>query len=156
MKVKFHLSIALSHHAKLLLLDEPTSGLDPVSRDELLDAFRKIVDKYDTTILFSTHVISDIEKIADDLTYIKKGEIIYTGNLNDFKKSYLKVSGDSNKLDENQKSLIGHYRERNNLFEGTILEKDKDNFANFKNEEASLEDIILYIERGEENEESPL
>lgn len=83
MKVKLNLVVALSHGAELLILDEPTSGLDPVSRDELLEIF-KYLKKQGTTILFSTHITSDIEKCADDITYIRGGKIIYTGSISDF------------------------------------------------------------------------
>lgn len=75
MRVKFSLTIALSHHAELLILDEPTSGLDPVSRAELCDAFLYL-KRQGTSILFSTHITSDIEKCADDVAYIAKGKLI--------------------------------------------------------------------------------
>ncbi len=83
MKVKYSVAIALSHHAELLILDEPTSGLDPVSRDEILDIFRQIVKNKDRAILFSTHITSDLDKCASDITYIHNGEIIYTGTKKD-------------------------------------------------------------------------
>ena len=83
MKVKLNLVMALSHGAELLILDEPTSGLDPVSRDELLEIFKHL-KKQGVTILFSTHITSDLEKCADDITYIRGGKIIYTGSISDF------------------------------------------------------------------------
>lgn len=83
MKVKLNLVMALSHGAELLILDEPTSGLDPVSRDELLEIL-KLLKKQGVTILFSTHITSDLEKCADDITYIRNGKIIYTGNISGF------------------------------------------------------------------------
>ncbi len=83
MKVKLNLVMALSHGAELLILDEPTSGLDPVSRDELLEIFKHL--KYQgVSLLFSTHITSDLEKCADDITYIRDGRIIYTGSLDGF------------------------------------------------------------------------
>ena len=85
MRVKLSLLIALSHHAELLILDEPTSGLDPVSRDELLEIF-KYLRNQGVSILFSTHITSDLEKCADDITYIRNGQIIYTGSMDDFTK----------------------------------------------------------------------
>ena len=75
MKVKLGLTLALSHSAELLILDEPTSGLDPVSRDDLLTTFRALADE-GVAILFSTHITSDLDKCADDITYIKQGRII--------------------------------------------------------------------------------
>ena len=80
MKVKLNLVIALSHGAELLILDEPTSGLDPVSREELLEIF-KYLKSQGVSILFSTHIISDLEKCADEITYIREGKIVYTGSL---------------------------------------------------------------------------
>ena len=75
MKVKFNLLLALSHKAEVLILDEPTSGLDPFSRNELLDLFSEM-KKDGVAVFFSTHIISDIEKCADDIIYISKGRII--------------------------------------------------------------------------------
>ncbi len=74
MKVKFNLLLALSHRAEVLILDEPTSGLDPFSRDELLELFKTLREN-GVTILFSTHITSDLEKCADDIIYISRGEI---------------------------------------------------------------------------------
>lgn len=75
MKVKYSLCLALSHNAELLILDEPTSGLDPISREEVLEIFLSLADQ-GKTVLFSTHIISDLEKCADAITYIKNGEIL--------------------------------------------------------------------------------
>ena len=74
MKVKFNLMLALSHRAEVLILDEPTSGLDPFSRDELLELFETLRE-HGVTILFSTHITSDLEKCADNIIYISNGEI---------------------------------------------------------------------------------
>ncbi|HIR63924.1 MAG TPA: ABC transporter ATP-binding protein, partial [Candidatus Faecousia faecigallinarum] len=76
MKVKYLLALALSHHAELLILDEPTSGLDPVSREELLHIFRRIVKSEKCSILFSTHITSDLDKCTDDITYIQNGRVL--------------------------------------------------------------------------------
>lgn len=75
MKVKVNLLIALSHRADILILDEPTSGLDPFSRNELLDIFIKLRDE-GVAVFFSTHIISDLEKCADDIVYISSGKIV--------------------------------------------------------------------------------
>ena len=74
MKVKSNLLLALSHRAEVLILDEPTSGLDPFSRDELLELFQTLKE-HGVTILFSTHITSDLERCADNIVYISKGEI---------------------------------------------------------------------------------
>jgi ABC-2 type transport system ATP-binding protein len=88
MKVKFMLALALSHNAKLLILDEPTSGLDPVSRDDLLGLFRQLVQDGERSILFSTHIISDLEKCADDISYIKDGKMLKSSEKMDFINSF--------------------------------------------------------------------
>ena len=79
MKVKFNLLIALSHRARVLILDEPTSGLDPFSRSELLDVFTALKND-GVAVFFSTHIISDIEKCADDIVYISGGKIVFEGS----------------------------------------------------------------------------
>ena len=88
MRVKYMLALALSHNAKLLILDEPTSGLDPVSRDDLLGLFRKLVKDGERSILFSTHITSDLEKYADDITYIKGGELLKSAEKSAFIKHF--------------------------------------------------------------------
>ncbi len=84
MKVKYMLALALSHQARLLILDEPTSGLDPVSRDDLLSLFRQLVNGGERSILYSTHITSDLEKCADDITYIKDGKLLKTAQTSAF------------------------------------------------------------------------
>ena len=85
MRVKYMIALALSHSAELLILDEPTSGLDPVSRDELVELFRRIVADGSRSILFSTHITSDLEKCASHIAFIKDGEMLYDGGVEDFK-----------------------------------------------------------------------
>lgn len=89
MKVKFNLLLALSHKAEILILDEPTSGLDPFSRDELLDLFIELKNR-GVSILFSTHITSDIEKCADDIIYIRKGKMITNCSKDNFYDKYYK------------------------------------------------------------------
>ena len=96
MKVKCNLLIALSHKAKVLILDEPTSGLDPFSRDELLNLFRKLKEEK-VAIFFSTHIVSDIEKCADNIVYISKGEIIASCSKDEF---INKLSKDNESLED--------------------------------------------------------
>ncbi len=88
MRVKYLIALALSHNAKLLILDEPTSGLDPVSRDELVELFRAIVKDKTRTILFSTHITSDLQKCASDIVFIKDGNILHSGSIESFTEKY--------------------------------------------------------------------
>lgn len=87
MRVKFNLALALSHKAELLILDEPTSGLDPVSREELLLIFKKLA-KNGVSILFSTHITSDLDKCANKITYIREGKILASTDKESFKAMY--------------------------------------------------------------------
>lgn len=98
MKVKYLIALALSHDAKLLIFDEPTSGLDPVAREDLLELFQQLVKDGQRSILFSTHITSDLDKCADDITYIKNGEIIASADKTSFVRSFqsLKEPGEDN------------------------------------------------------------
>lgn len=77
--MKLQIAVALSHHAKLLILDEPTSGLDPVVRNEILDIFQEFIVDEEHSIFLSSHIISDLERIADEITFIDKGRILLSG-----------------------------------------------------------------------------
>lgn len=152
MKVKYSVAIALSHHAELLILDEPTSGLDPVSRDEILDIFRQIVKNGDRAILFSTHITSDLDKCATNITYIHDGEILYSGTKKEFVNSYLFVKDKTM-----NKSLLDRYiayKELDDRIEGLIKANDKKYFldAGLDAREPDLEEIMVYLERNKNNE----
>ena len=88
MKVKYLIALALSHDAELLILDEPTSGLDPVSRDDLTELFAALVKDGRRSILFSTHITSDLEKCATHITYIRDGEIVCSAEKSAFMASF--------------------------------------------------------------------
>ena len=152
MKVKYSVAIALSHKAELLILDEPTSGLDPVSRDEILDIFREIVKNKDRAILFSTHITSDLDKCASNITYIHDGSIIYTGAKKEFVNSYMFVK-DKTKKKELEKEYIAS-KELDDRIEGLIFANNKDVFIKngIKPEEPDLEQIMVYLERSKNNE----
>lgn len=154
MKVKYSVAIALSHHAELLILDEPTSGLDPVSRDEILDIFRSIVKNKDRAILFSTHITSDLDKCATDISYIHDGELIYTGTKSDFINSYLFIKDKS--MNKNLLNEYISYKEFDDHIEGLIDASKKDLFIQNKIEplEPDLEQIMVYIERSKTENES--
>ena len=141
------MAIALSHKAELLILDEPTSGLDPVSRDEILDIFRDIVKNGDRAILFSTHITSDLDKCASNITYIHNGNIVYTGLKKDFVNSYLFVK-DKTKNKDLEKEYIA-YKELDDYIEGLIDVDKKDIFIKNGIEpiEPDLEQVMVYLER---------
>ena len=155
MRVKFALALALSHHATLLILDEPTSGLDPVSRDELLEIFRTIIEDGEHSILFSTHIISDLEKCADYITYIKGGKILASTDVLTFRESYRLVSGDREHLEVRRPKLIG-CKEHAFGFTGLIRAEDEPAFASCKIAPADLESIMIYTEQEDSHEAASL
>lgn len=146
MKVKFSLALALSHNAKLLLLDEPTSGLDPVSRDNLLDIFLRLADTGEITILFSTHITSDLEKCADDILYLKEGELIGGGPMDAFLAQYKILHfDDPAQLGNLYAKRIGEKRVRDGwtaLLRAADVPQGADNVK-----DADLESIMVHIEK---------
>lgn len=157
MKVKFQVAVALSHDAELLILDEPTSGLDPISRDEVLDIFRKIVKDGNRAILFSTHITSDLDKCATNITYIHDGLIKYTGTKDNFINSYLFVK--KQKVPASLLARFIAFKDLDNGFEGLISVNDKKLFEESGVETSipDLEDVMVYLERSvDKNEEFTL
>ncbi len=147
MRVKFSLALALSHHARLLILDEPTSGLDPVSRDELLLIFQNLIEDGEHSILFSTQIISDLEKCADYITYIKDGAIIAKTEKDSFVDAFRLVSGTVEQLNPALKSKVIGLREHKFGFEGMIRSDDQSAAFGPKVTAADLENIMIHIER---------
>lgn len=147
MKIKYQIALAMCHNAKLLILDEPTSGLDPVSRDELISLFLEYVSDGENSILFSTHIISDLEKCADFITYIKNGKILDSTDVVSFEEKYLLVQGKKSDFSEELKSKIIGLRIHNFGFEGMINACDKEIFKNCEITTPTLEDIMIHIER---------
>lgn len=148
MRVKYSLALALSHNAKLLLLDEPTSGLDPVARDDLLELFQELIEDGGRSILFSTHITSDLEKCADYITYIKNGSIIESCAKDDLIASYRMVQGTREQLKEFLPALVS-YKEHSFGFTGLIRTADLKNSEGLAVERPSIEEIMIYHEKKE-------
>lgn len=147
MRVKYSLALALSHHAELLILDEPTSGLDPVSRDDLLDLFQELIQDGDKSILFSTHITSDLERCADYITYIKDGNILFSEDKETFLERYIEISGKSDQLTpELEKQLIGLRKHRFG-FEGLVPSTLDLDLSVFEQSKPNLESIMIHLER---------
>jgi len=147
MSIKFALTLALSHHAELLILDEPTSGLDPVSRDELLHIFEDIVDCEGASIFFSTHITSDLDKNADDILYIKNGQIVACEEKDAFVASYRKVEGQTASLPAALKTRIIGFHERKGEFFGLVRATDTQEINGLNFTPADLESIMVCTER---------
>lgn len=149
MRVKYSLALALSHGAKLLILDEPTSGLDPVARDNLLDTFQELVKDGEISILFSTHITSDLEKCADYITYIHNGQIINSSEKEEFIDTYRLLNGSNDQLVMVKDQLIS-YKTNSFGFTGLIHTKDFDPSWGVKSTVPNLEEIMIYSSKKEE------
>ncbi|NEG95920.1 ABC transporter ATP-binding protein [Bifidobacterium primatium] len=111
MLMKLMLAVALSHDARLLILDEPTSGLDVLSRDELMDILHEYIEDGEHTVLFSTHITSDLESAADFITYITHGRLYFTGPKDEFLDAFRVVKGGLADLDETLRAkAVGIHR----------------------------------------------
>ncbi|MCB2359140.1 ABC transporter ATP-binding protein [Clostridium estertheticum] len=147
MKVKYQLALALSHHAKLLIFDEPTSGLDPVSRDDMLDLFITLVEEEQVSILFSTHITSDLEKCAKYVTYIKNGEILASTDKKSFLNSYRIVKGSSEQLTEEISKKLISFKRHMDGFCGLVRTENLPIDGEVEILPADLESIMIYIEK---------
>lgn len=152
MKQKLAMAVHLSHETKVLLLDEPTGGLDPAARDELLDIFREYLIPEGRTILFSTHITSDLERIADKIIYIQNGSIFWQGDKDILTASYCMVRGGI-LPGEKKKHAIG-LRQTDNGFECLMaLEHIGGLPRNTVTERASIDDVVVYMERHAKQEQ---
>lgn len=147
MKTKFSLAIALSHDADLIIMDEPTSGLDPVFRREILDILYDLIQDENKSVFFSTHITTDLEKIADYVTFINKGEIVFSKPKYEVLESYAIVKGGLDILNKEIKDKFIGVRETSVGFEG-LTDKVENIERLFKDEvlieKATLEDIMFY------------
>lgn len=146
MKVKFNLALALSHNAKLLILDEPLNGLDPVSRDDLVELFQELIEDGERSILFSTHITSDLDKCADYITFIQDGEVIESSTKDDLFAAYRIVKGTPEQLESLTGCMIGY---KTNAFGFTGLAKtahvnERDDLTL---EAPTLEDIMIFHDK---------
>lgn len=147
MKVKYSITLALSHNAKLLILDEPTSGLDPISRDELMDIFLDLSDK-GTTILFSTHIISDLEKCADRIIYIINGEIQADMDMKEFSLGYKAVSLTKDERDKNAQGILIGCKRSKDGYTAIVKSSDADKVIGTVTD-ADMETIMIHLEHTE-------
>ena len=151
MKMKLKIAVALSHNPKLLILDEPTSGLDPVARNEILDIFQDFIQDEEKSILVSSHITSDLEHIADYITFINNGEIVLTKTRDELLENYGIVKCSADDFEEIDKNDFVKYKK--NRYEYEILVEDKFEFKRkYKFEiidKPTIEDIMLIYIKGE-------
>lgn len=146
MRMKLQIAVALSHGAKLLIMDEPTSGLDPVVRNEMLDIFQEFVEEEDHTILLSSHIIEDLERIADEIAFIDKGRILLADNKDVILEQHAILKGKKQDISKiRSEDMVGVKR---SAYGVEILVQDapacRRRYPEFLCEPASLEDIMLY------------
>lgn len=153
-KMKMAITIALSHDADFLIMDEATSGLDPFAREELLEILLEINQQKKKTFLFSSHIISDIEKVANRVIFINQGKIEMDDSKLEIKEKFLTVKGNLDTLtDKIMKDTIG-YRKWQGYFQALIPQEKASQFSEFQIEKASLEDIIFFHIKGGVHETS--
>lgn len=149
MKMKYAIVTALCHHAKLILMDEPTAGLDPVVRREVLHIFQEYLEKEESSIIFSTHLTSDLDKIADYLTFLKGGRLIFSKTREEVGDEFVLVKGASETFSDRIKQLSKGY-EGNSTGFTALMEKKEWNVLSteqFLIEKPSVEDMMYYYDR---------
>ncbi|MFA9376958.1 MAG: ABC transporter ATP-binding protein [Lachnotalea sp.] len=125
MKMKFSLALALSHHADLLIMDEPTSGLDPKVRMEFLEIIRKFISEEGKTVFFSTHITTDLDKIADQIIMLNEGEVVIDKDKDTLLEEHVLVKGDKSMLTQENRKLFVSLDERGFSFEGLSNHSNK-------------------------------
>lgn len=151
MKVKLSLAVALSHEAELLIMDEPTSGLDPVFRRELLDLLADMMQDERNSIIFSSHITTDLDRIADYIAFINRGKLVFNEAKDEVLDRYAIVKGGSELLDSDIRNKFVGIRETAVGFEGLVDNRQEaaqlfGNYAVF--EKPSLEEIIYFTTKG--------
>ena len=147
MKVKFALALALSHGVKLLIMDEPTSGLDPLSREEFCDIVLQLVREEGVSVLFSTHITSDLMRIADDIVYISQGKILAACPLKELLGKY-KLAHFSSLADATAANAIGVKLVKDG-YEG-LLSCDTQRLNGVTLSDATIDNIIVHLEKANE------
>lgn len=147
MKVKAMLALAMSHNPRILILDEPTAGLDPVSRAEILEMFRDFVSDGEHSVLFSTHITSDLDKVADKIVFVDNGGIIEDIYTDELLSKYVMVSGNDNDYDRYKDKIIG-IQKTSMGFSGLALRKNVEGNDKLQLFQPNIESIMVhYIKR---------
>ena len=148
MRMKLAIAAALSHGAKLLILDEATSGLDPMARDELLDIFNDFTRDENCSILLSSHIVSDLEKICDYIAFLHRGRLVLCEEKDRLLEEYALVRLPEERLSELSEESIISRRASGYATEALVLRGGIP--AAIPTEHTSLEDIILFLAKGDE------
>lgn len=150
MKMKLSLILALSHKPELLILDEATSGLDPVARDDILDILLEFIQDENKSIMISSHILSDLEKIADEIAFLHRGKLIFVENKDKLKEDYGLVSLSKEEFESLDKNSI--IAVRDHKFGKECLVKKELIPQNLEVENVSIEEIMVYMIKEKYNE----
>ena len=151
MTMKLAIAVALSHHPQLLILDEATSGLDPIMRDEMLDVFLEFVQEESHSILLSSHITSDLEKVADYITFIHNGKLIMTASKNDLVYNYAVMRCKESQFLALDPGDIIAYRKRDFQID-VLVNNGKEAQRKYKGsvvDHVSVDEIMLLLVKGE-------
>lgn len=151
MKVKLAFAVALSHNAELLILDEATSGLDPIIRDDVLDMLIDFVQDESHSVLVSSHITSDLEKVADYFTFIHKGKLIFSHDKDDLVDNYGIVSCGAAVFDVLDKTIVVAYRKEDYQYKVLVRDRNRasKNYPKAIVSPATIEEIMLFYVKGE-------
>lgn len=151
MKMKLSLAAALAHHPKLLILDEATAGLDSVVRDEILDEFLNFIQDEDHAILISSHITSDLEKVADYITYLHQGRVVLSEAKDVIQDNYGRLACTAQQLSAIQPEDLVRVRKGSYGCEALVSDRAvfRKKYPQLMVEPISLEDIMLFIGKGE-------
>ena len=146
MKVKFALALAMSHNARIFIFDEPTSGLDPIAREELLDIFREIVEDGQKSILFSTHITSDLDKCADRILFIHNGKIMLDQPKDVLVETHALIKGGMEDLTDNLRSRCVAVK-ANSFGFSALIKRENLVETNLDSEKPTLDDIMVFYSK---------
>lgn len=150
MKMKLEFAIAFSHHAKILILDEATSGLDPVVRDDVLSMIREFTEKEENTVLISSHITSDLDKIADYIAFVHQGKLIFVESYEDIHENYGIINGGKDLFHSlNEEDIVSYIKEP---YSYSILVKNKQalqsTFSDLEIRRPTIEEFMLFYVKG--------
>lgn len=151
MKMKLSIAVAFSHETKLLILDEATSGLDPIMRDEILDMFLEFIQDEEHSILVSSHITSDLEKVADYIVFIHNGKVLFSKPKDELIEQYGIIKCNAKQFDELNKNDIIRYRKQDYEWQVLVADRQKaeKNYPHTLVVPASIDDIMLLYVKGE-------